>query len=158
MHITPEIEGLLENDAVMIATLCKAVYEHYGDSGIAVLRDAMQKKYSRIIPAAARYAGAKMKDGGVEDWVKIESYFGKGMDTVAEFEVTPTRGILHIKTCPFAKQYGKIYPDVCPKVLIGCEEAIAQTVNPKLHARGQKYMTKGEEYCEIVVEFEKGAK
>jgi hypothetical protein len=154
MNITPEFQGMLENDAIMIGTLCKAVNDRYGEEGIAVLREAMQQKYSRIVPAATKLAGAKTGDGGIEDWVKVESYFGKGMGMEGEFEVTPTRGLMRVKKCPYAAQYSRVFPGTCPQVLIGCEEAIAQTVNPKLHAKGQKYMTTGEECCEIVVEFE----
>lgn len=154
MEITPEFQGLLENDATMIATLCKAVKDQWGDEGIAVLRQAMYNKYRRIVPTGARLAGAKAGDGGIEDWVKVESYFGKGMGMEGEFETTSTRGLMRVHKCPFAQMYGRVYPGTCPEVLIGCEEAIAQTINPKLHARGQKYLTTGESCCEIIAEFE----
>jgi hypothetical protein len=158
MEITPEFQGLLENDAIMIATMGKAIKDKYGDEGIAVLQEAMEKKYSRIVPAAARLAGARLSDGGIEDWVKVEAYFGKGMGMEGEFEVTENRGLMRVRNCPFAKMYSKVFPGICPEVLIGCERAIAHTINPKLNARGQKYMTTGEEVCEIVVEFEDGHK
>jgi hypothetical protein len=154
MNITPELQGMLENDAIMIGTLCRAVYDRYGEEGIAVLRNAMQQKYSRIVPAACKLAKAKSGNGGVEDWVRVESYFGERMGMEGEFEVTSTRGLMRIKKCPYAGQYGRVFPGTCPKVLIGCEEAIAQTINSKLHAKGQKYLTMGEDCCEIIVEFE----
>jgi hypothetical protein len=159
MDITPEFQGLLENDAVMIATLCKAVKERYGAEGIEVLRDAMQKKYSRIVPKAAQLAGARIGDGTIEDWANVERYFGQAMGIESGgYEITPTRGLMRMKKCPYAKMYGKVFPGTCPEVLIGCEEAIAQTINPKLHARGQKYLTRGEDCCEIIVEFEGAGK
>lgn len=154
MEITPEFQAMLENDAIMIATMGKAVKDKYGDEGIAVLQDAMEKKYSRIVPAAAKLAGARISDGDIGDWVKVEAYFGKGMGMEGEFEVTERRGLMRIKTCPFARQYSKVFPGICPEVLIGCERAIAHTINPKLKVTGQKYMTTGEEVCEIIVEFE----
>jgi len=88
MNITPEFQGLLENDAIMIGTLCKAVNDRYGKEGIAVLREAMRKKYGRIIPSATKLAGAKTGHGGIVDWVRVEPYFGERMGMEGEFEIT----------------------------------------------------------------------
>jgi len=154
MIITREFLGILENDAIMIATLGKAVKDHYGDEGLVVLQNAMEDKYSRIVPAAAKLAGATLQHGTVEDWVIVEKFFGKAMGIEGEFEVTPTRGLMRVTDCPYAKQYGKVFPGICPEVLIGCERAIAKTINPRLEVRGQKYLTQGDDVCEIIVEFD----
>lgn len=152
--IPPEFLGILENDAIMIATMGKAVKDHYGDEGLKILQEAMEEKYKRIVPAAAKHAGARLNDGSIEDWVKVETLFGKGMGIEGDFEITPTQGIMRVTQCPYAKQYGKVYPGICPEVLIGCERAIAKTINPKLQVRGQKYLTQGDDICELIVEFE----
>ncbi|MBU2643552.1 L-2-amino-thiazoline-4-carboxylic acid hydrolase [bacterium] len=155
MKITPEFMGILENDAIMIATMGKAVKEAYGEEGLKILQDALEEKYKRIVPAAAKHSGARLNDGTIEDWVKVEQLFGKGMGIEGEFEVTPTRGLMRVTNCPYARQYAKVFPGICPEVLIGCERAIAKTINPKLQVRGQKYLTLGDDVCEIIVEFEK---
>jgi hypothetical protein len=158
MEITPAIQQALSTDASMLATVCRAVKERWGDEGMTVLRDAMERQFAGSVALAAKAAGARINTGTIEDWVKLEKYFGKFTGIDAEFEVTPTRGLLRMTKCPYAKQYGKVFAATCPDVLIGCERAIAHTINPHLHVRGQKYMTSGDAVCELVVEWDKDYK
>jgi len=156
LEVTPVIQQALSNDATMLATVCKAVKEHWGDEGMAILQEAMEKQFSPGIALAARAAGIRIGDGTIEDWAKLEKFAGRFMGIDAEWEITPARGLQRMVKCPYAKRYAKAFGGTCPEVLIGCERAIAHTVNPHLEVRGQKYMTTGDTVCELVVEWEKG--
>lgn len=158
MVITPEVQQALFTDATMLATVCRAVKEHWGDEGLAILQEAMEEQFSRSVPLVARAAGARIGDGTIEDWVKLETFFSKYTGIDAEFEITPSRGLLRMVKCPWARQYTKVFGETCPEVIIGCERAIARTVNPHLHVRGQKYMTAGDTVCELVVEWDQDYK
>ena len=149
-----EAQGLIDTDAVMIATLAKAVHENYGEEGLAVLRNTMEKTFRRIIANIAKHMGAKTQDGSINDWANVEKYIGGFLGMEGDFEITPTKGVMRVRNCPYAKQYQRTFPEVCSEVLIGCERAIAGTINDRMRVRGEKYITLGHGVCEIVCELE----
>jgi len=153
MDATEEkLQRLVSADAIMIATLAKAMNDKYGDEGLAAQRDALEGVFRKIIPSIAKTVGAKIGDGGIEDWAKLEKYICDASDMANEIEVTPRRGVLRVTTCPYLKQYQRTFPEYCTEVLIGMERAIAGTVNPKMKVHGEKYLVFGDPICEIVCE------
>jgi len=150
MNVEERFRRLVAADAIMIATLAKAVKESYGDEGLAVLRNAMEETFRHIIPSIAREVGARIGDGGIADWANVERFICNASNMETDIEVTPQRGILRVTTCPYLKQYQRTFPQFCPEVLIGMERAIAGTINPRLEVRGQQYLTLGDNVCEIV--------
>lgn len=154
MEITEGIQAIIDSDAIMIATLSRAVKDRYGDEGIVLLQNAMEEKFLRIMPSLAKHVGATINNGGPADWAKLEEHICRSLGMVTEFEVTAERGIMHMISCPFLTQYKRKFPQVCPEVMIGCERAIARTINPKLKVQGRRYMPMGDKVCEIVVEFD----
>lgn len=142
----------LAGDAAIIATMVKAIGDKFGPEGLAALRDSLTETYRKLIPAVARQAGARVGDGGVEDWAKVERYMCALCGMEYQAEITPKRGVLRVSSCPMAGQYQRLSPGCCPEVFIGIERGIAQAINPRLQIKGNKYLTRGEECCEIVCE------
>lgn len=156
LEVTSVVQQALSSDASMLAIVCKAVSENWGEKGMAVLQAALEKELAPGIAQAAKAAGIRTGDGTIEDWARLEQYAGRFMGIDAEWEITPERGLQRMVKCPYAKRYAKVFGRTCPDVLIGCERAIAHVVNPHLQVRGQKYMTTGDDVCELVVEWEEG--
>lgn len=149
-----KLQRLVSADAIMIATMAKAVKEKYGEEGLAAQRNALEETFRKIIPSIARAAGVRVGDGDVTDWAKVEKFICDASDMKNEIEVTPRRGVLRVSTCPYLKQYQRTFPQVCTDVLIGMERAIAGTINPKMKVHAEKYMVLGDPICEIVCEME----
>lgn len=147
-----KLQRLVSADAIMIATLAKAIKEKYGDEGLAAQRNALEETFRKIIPSIARTAGARIGDGDINDWAKVEKFICDASDMENDIEVTPQRGILRVSTCPYLKQYQRTFPQYCPDVLVGMERAIAGTINPKMKVHVEKYMVLGDPICEIVCE------
>jgi len=143
-------------DAAIIASMARAVWDRFGEEGLEALRQQLTETYRKLIPAVARQAGARVGDGGIEDWLKVETYICRlsGMDF--ETEAGPDRGVLRVTRCPMEGQYRRIYPDCCPKVFIGIERGIAGAINPRMQVRGVRYLPRGEGACEIVCELPGG--
>lgn len=152
MNAEERFRRTIAGDAVLIATLTKAVKEQYGENGLAVLRNALEQTFRGIIPTIAREAGARTKDGGIADWAKLEKFLSDIVNMEHDLEVTPQRGVLRVSTCPYLAQYQRTFPEFCPEVLIGIERAIAGTINPKMKVRSQQCMTLGDKVCELVCE------
>jgi hypothetical protein len=150
MSVEERFHRSLAGDAAIIATMARAVKEKYGEEGIAALRDGLEQTYRRLIPAVARQAGARVGDGTVEDWAKVEAYICQMEGMEYELEVTPEKGVLRVSSCPMEGQYRRISPDCCPEVFIGIERGIAGTINPNLEVRGGRYLPRGEGCCEII--------
>ena len=147
-----KLQRLVSADAIMIATLTKAIKEKYGDEGLVAQRNALEETFRKIIPSIARTVGARIGDGGIADWAKVEKFICDASDMANDIEVTPQRGVLRVSTCPYLKQYQRTFPQFCTDVLIGMERAIAGTINPKMEVRGEKYLVFGDPICEIICE------
>lgn len=152
MDLEEKFRRVVAGDAVLIVTLVKAVKEQYGEDGLAVLRSALEQTFRGIIPAIAREAGARTKDGGIADWAKLERFLCDIVGMEHNLEVTPQRGVLRVSTCPYLAQYQRTFPEFCPEVLIGIERAIAGTINQKMKVRAGQCMTLGDKVCELVCE------
>lgn len=155
MHVMAEEEKFrkaLAGDAVMIASIAKGVKDKFGDPGIEAMRDALTQTYRKLIPVVARQAGARVLDGTIADWLKVETYMCQIAGMEYETEQSPSRGVLRVKSCPMEGQYRRLYPDICPVVFIGIERGIASAINPRMKVTGGRYLPRGEGCCEIICE------
>jgi hypothetical protein len=139
----------------LLASWARAISQKYGDEGLAVLRDAMKEHHlKKVFPILAPMAGARVGDGGIEDWARMEEFLSKDLPGCEyEMKVTPERGMMRVTSCPVAGAYKETFPEACPKVIIGFEEAIAGTVNPNLKVRVDRYLTLGASSCDIICEW-----
>lgn len=150
MSMEERFHRSLAGDAAIIASMARAVKEKYGEAGLAAMRDGLEQTYRRLIPAVARQAGAKVGDGTIEDWAKVESYICHMEGMEYQLELTPQKGVLRVTSCPMEGQYRRIFPDCCPVVFIGIERGIAGSINPNLEVKGGRYLPRGEGCCEII--------
>ena len=146
-------------DHMVIATLARAIGEKYGNEGLSVLAAAMKEASLRAMARNARKAGCRVGDGTIEDWIRLEEFNCNQIPGIKwEVQYTPDRGVMRVTYCPMAEAYKTIYPDGCPKMLIGTEQAIAETINPNLQVRGDCYIPLGAPTCDIVCEWKPGTK
>jgi hypothetical protein len=150
MSVEERFHRSLAGDAAIIATMARAVQEKYGKEGLAAMRDSLEETYRRLIPAVARQAGARVGDGTIEDWARVEAYICQMEGMEYELEVTPEKGVLRVSSCPMEGQFRRISTDCCPEVFIGIERGIAGTINPNLEVKGGRYLPRGEGCCEII--------
>ena len=155
MHRMPEEERFqkaVAGDAAIIASMARAVRDRFGEAGLEALRQQLTETYRKLIPSVARQAGARVGDGGIEDWLKVESYICQlsGMDF--QTEAGPNRGVLRVTRCPMEGQYRRIDPDCCRDVFIGLERGIIAAINPRMQVKGLRYLPRGEGACELVCE------
>lgn len=140
----------ISGDAAMLAAMAKAIYEKYGDEGLATMAKGLETTFTPLARTMGHKLGIALGKGQAEDWVKLDGYMGSGMDMESEFiTVSPTSAFVRVTRCPYTDQVRRIFPDFCRKVLIGAERAIAHTVNPKMEPYGTKYIPEGDEICEI---------
>lgn len=142
-------------DAALLSTFAKAIKERYGSEGIAVLRDSLEAFiHDKLAPIWATEARAKIGDGGLEDWGKVEKFVGSsGPDLPCEVEVGPDQATLRITACPYAGQFRRIFPEMCREVYIGFERGLASVINPSLEVQGVRYLPEGAECCELICKF-----
>ncbi len=145
-------------DAGTLAVIVKAIQQKYGDEALEVMRNALNEATLAPTRSKARRAGARVGDGGIEDWIKLEEYMAKESLCDYEVEVSPERGVMRVLDCPMKDAYTAICPDVCTKVLIGAEQAFATAINPNLQSRVDCYMPLGAKSCDVVCEFKPGTK
>jgi hypothetical protein len=157
LSVEERLHRTINGDAAIIATLARAVGEAYGEEGLEVLRQAMEKTFRPIMASVARQEGARLGNGDISDWAKLERFLCQATGIEGEIiEVSPGKGVVRVTSCPAAAQYKRVFPELCPQVFIGLERAIAGTVNPKLKVRGERYIPRGDDICEIHCELEEG--
>ncbi|MFQ5827273.1 MAG: L-2-amino-thiazoline-4-carboxylic acid hydrolase [Dehalococcoidia bacterium] len=157
LSLEERLHRTITGDAAIIASLAKAVSEAYGEEGLEVLRGAMERTFRPIMATLAKQVGARLGDGDVSDWAKLERFLCQVTGIEGDIvEVSPNKGMVKVSFCPAAAQYKRVFPDLCPQVFIGLERAIAGAVNPRLRVRGEKYIPRGDEICEIHCELEEG--
>jgi hypothetical protein len=155
LSLEERLHRTITGDAAIIASLAKAVGEAYGEEGLEVLSQAMEKTFRPIMATIAKQVGARLGDGNISDWAKLERYLCEITGIEADIiEISPTKGVVKARVCPAANQYQRVFPELCPQVMIGLERAIAGTVNPRLRVHGEKYIPRGDEICEIHCELE----
>lgn len=136
-----------------IALCSGAIAKKYGDEGLEVLRDAVYESSLSSLRKKANKAGVRAGDGTIEDWIRFEEILCKEHLLEFEAEYTSERGILHVTKCPGQDLIKYVYPDVCRRVFIGAERAIAEAINPNLTVRGGCYLPEGAETCDIICEW-----
>lgn len=144
----------IAGDAMMLGTVVKAMYDKYGPEALDAMRRAMEASSQAVAAALAKQVGARIGNGDVTDVAKITALIDavQGIDS-HWVELTPKQGMIRVKSCLAAAQYRRHFPDFCPSVLSGLELGIAKAINPRLTARSTgKYLTKGDDCCEIVYE------
>lgn len=139
-------------DAAIIASMGRAVCDQFGEEGLEALRQQLAETYRKLIPAVARQAGARVGDGDIEDWCKVEAYICRLAGLEFQTEASPGKGVLRVTRCPMEGQYRRIYPECCRQVLIGVEWGIGAAINPRMRVKGERYLPSGEGACEIVCE------
>ena len=151
MEVSEEIlKKALSGDAAMMAAMAKAVYEKYGDEGLATMAKGLEDAFTPVARSVGRKLGISLGKGMAPEWVKLDGFLASGMAMEYEFiTVSPTIAYVKVTQCPYADQVHRIFPDFCRKVLIGVERAIAHTVNPKMEPHGEKYLPEGDLLCEI---------
>ena len=139
-----------------MAALANGVYEKYGDEGLAAMAKGMEEAFTPVARSIGKKIGVPLGTGEAKDWVKLDAQMGSGMVMQCKFtQVSDKSAYVTVTECAYADQVKRIFPAFCRKVLIGCERAIARSVNPKMDAHGEKYIPEGDSVCEIHADLRK---
>ncbi len=134
-----------------MATLERKVYERFGEEGLDVIKEVWRE-------AADKYFLRGLKAFGIEgdNALSFVLYFkyaqeimGYKMELV---EAGERRAVLRYHTCHFFPKPDPVAAKLCEEGHFQFEKRAAELLNPKLKVRFTKLQSRGDPYCEMVVE------
>lgn len=146
----------IAGDALIIATITKAISDKYGEEGLNAIRQELVKVASGAMLHLAKQLGVRIGNGDVSDVAKIGRFVDEVSAVESEYVVeSPKRCVVRATSCVAGTQYKRIFPDCCGTVYMGMVGAISSVINPKIkfYPTG-KYLPKGDEFCEFICELE----
>jgi len=146
-----KLDRIRKGDFIIMSEMAKAIEEKYGDEGLEAMAEAIRERFHVILQKLKEKGQMKVVSGDCTDVPAGVAALGDALDAVAEFPVlTPKHSMLNIKSCPVAKQINRIFPQLCRRVLIGTDRAYCGVINPKIKVTPKRYLSEGDEVCELV--------
>jgi hypothetical protein len=150
-----KLDRIRKGDFIIMSEMAKAIEEKYGEEGLEAMAEGIRKRFHAILQKLKEKGDMKVVSGDCTDIPAGVAALGDALDAVAEYpELTPKHSVLHIKSCPVAKQINRTFPQLCRRVLIGTDRAYCGVINPKIKVTPKRYLSEGDEVCELVYDLE----
>jgi hypothetical protein len=136
---------LLGREPEIAMTLGEMLKERYGPEATKVISKWQRKMWTKITKILLADLNIEERDASAA--AKLTTHIFRDMGEVVE--VSPERAVREERICLHSKAWPVEY---CELLHIPAMEAIAKTINPKLEARVEKFLSKGDDCCRTVFE------
>ena len=141
----------------LFAVMLRALKEKYGEEALEVCFDAIRNWEG--LKDIVEKCGISPRTGTIKQmgppFTHVDNlcFVFEKQPTVAEHSDKHAR--FHVNSCNVSEALSEIFPHTCSVISRAIEQGIVEAVNPNLKVSGCRYISAGDDFCDITVTMKK---